>query len=382
MKLSILFSILTLKSVFATRFIIQLTNEVELHKYTNKFLREFGINSDEAQVELYSVGKNFQAFSAILEQDHLRSLYNDLNIAAISIDRQLEPQEMIVQKDAPRHLTKLLETEAGDNEFVYDSTAGNGVDIYIFDTGIARNSPGLSASRIHDMPGMPGPPIRDQEILEHGTAMSGLIGSPAFGVLKKCNLIDVNVGDENGKVFMSKVLKGLNLVQQHVKHTNRPSVINFSYCTLKNAILNSAFDNFPRDVPIAVAAGNYKQPGCSFSPVGCQRNKSLLAFGSLLMNDDGITLSDFSNYGSCVGSYAPGEGLLTFGIPDTSRPNSRDTVIIISGTSGSSALGAGVIGYYMAQGIPGEEVVDSLRIVQPNLTSYGKNNGINILKMA
>lgn len=50
-----------------------------------------------------------------------------------------------VQSEAPRHLASISRIESlpedGPHDYVYDPTAGYGVDVYVFDTGIYREHP-------------------------------------------------------------------------------------------------------------------------------------------------------------------------------------------------------------------------------------------------
>lgn len=50
-----------------------------------------------------------------------------------------------VQSDSPRHLARVSRNEKlrinGPHDYLYDRSAGSGVDVYVFDTGIYKEHP-------------------------------------------------------------------------------------------------------------------------------------------------------------------------------------------------------------------------------------------------
>ena len=91
--------------------------------------------------------------------------------------------------------------------YVYDSHGGEGVDVYIIDTGIntdheefeGRASWGKTIS----------PTEEDEDGNGHGSHCAGTIGSRKYGVAKKANLIAVKVLGANGSGPMSDVIAGV-----------------------------------------------------------------------------------------------------------------------------------------------------------------------------
>lgn len=71
----------------------------------------------------------------------------NLTPQVIDISRDYELHVAAVQTDAPRHLARLSQIDklksVGPHDYVYDPSAGNGVDVYVFDTGIRRDHPDL-----------------------------------------------------------------------------------------------------------------------------------------------------------------------------------------------------------------------------------------------
>lgn len=63
----------------------------------------------------------------------------------LDVSRDANVRISSVQSDSPRHLARLSRIEklsdAGPHDYVYDPSAGHGVDVYVFDTGIYREHP-------------------------------------------------------------------------------------------------------------------------------------------------------------------------------------------------------------------------------------------------
>lgn len=63
----------------------------------------------------------------------------------MEISRDVNVKITNVQAEAPRHLARLSRNEKlreeGPYDYLYDPSAGHGVDVFIFDTGIYRSHP-------------------------------------------------------------------------------------------------------------------------------------------------------------------------------------------------------------------------------------------------
>lgn len=359
----------------AVNVIIQLTKDVSLNKFTNDFFKQY--NKRSKLYEKYFIGQDFKAFSADLNQEQLEALYQDPKVAAISMRRQLQPQEYLIQSDVPEHLQLLMSaTHLPRFSFKYDSTAGNGVDMYIFDSGIASSQVSFSSLTLKKLNVKKSKQTcgSDKFINGHGTAVAGLVASDIYGVLKKCNLIDVNIMGSTGSVHLTTVLRALNLVVNQIRETKRPSVIVFPYSMPKNAILNSAIENIPDTIPVVLAAGNQDQSACNFSPASARKGKNIIVVGSI-SSENPNNKADFSNYGYCVDIFTSGENVIT--IADPSNEVVENQIGTFSGTSASCAITAGVIGYYMSLGLIGADAIQKAK----DNALWGNNRSFKILKM-
>lgn len=248
-----------------------------------------------------------------------------------------------VQSPAPRHLARISQAEKlkakGPHDYVYDPSGGNGVDVYVFDTGINRHhkSLGNRASFGIDFTGEgPG------DANGHGTFIAGLIGSTTHGVAKKANLVDIKVVKADGRGRLSWVLRGIDYVIRAKRMTNRPAVINMSFATIRNNVFNRAIQNIINmDIPVVASAGNQNVSACKYSPASVP---DVLVIGSF--DDRTESLAPFTNWGLCVDAFAPGVNV-------DSLDAHTDGTVTFSGTSVSSAIGSGLVAYFMGMGDTG-----------------------------
>ena len=209
-----------------------------------------------------------------------------------------------------------------DGKFSYTYT-GSGVRAYIIDTGIqtAHTQFGTRASNVYDAFGGNG-----QDCNGHGTHVAGTVGSTTYGVAKQAYLRGVRVLDCAGSGSTSGIIAAVDWVRlNHIK----PAVANMSLGGGYSASLNTAANNLHNaGVFLAVAAGNENQNACNVSPA------SATAVYTVAASTSTDAKASYSNYGSCVDTYAPGSSI-------TSTWNNGGTNTI-SGTSMASPHVAGV----------------------------------------
>lgn len=91
-------------------------------------------------------------------------------------------------------------------KYEYDSDGGEGVDVYVIDTGINIHHVEFQGRAIW---GKTVPNDVDEDGNGHGTHCAGTIASRKYGVAKKANVIAVKVLGSNGSGTMSDVLEGV-----------------------------------------------------------------------------------------------------------------------------------------------------------------------------
>jgi cerevisin len=91
--------------------------------------------------------------------------------------------------------------------YEYDTRGGEGVDVYIIDTGVNVNHVEFGGRASWGMT-IPANDV-DEDGNGHGTHCAGTIGSAKYGVAKAANLIAVKVLGSNGSGSMSDVVGGV-----------------------------------------------------------------------------------------------------------------------------------------------------------------------------
>ena len=117
--------------------------------------------------------------------------------------------DMVTEADAPWGLGSISHKTKNHTDYVYDASSGDGTYAYIIDTGLntehvefeGRASLGYNAYPDSDFVDKVGP----------GTHTAGTIGSRAYGVAKKAQLVSVRVFDDESVrlefVFISQQMK-------------------------------------------------------------------------------------------------------------------------------------------------------------------------------
>ncbi|KAI8346335.1 peptidase S8/S53 domain-containing protein, partial [Mortierella sp. GBAus27b] len=224
----------------------------------------------------------------------------------------------------------------------YPPQAGEGVDVYVIDTGININHVDFEGRAHWGTTTVPGAPNTDDN--GHGTFVAGVIGSRTFGVAKKVNLIAVKGLNREGTSTLSQILAALDwVIKQSVQSSNHRAVVNLSLGAGYSKVLNAAVDTLVQaGLFIVAAAGNGNehnigQNACNYSPAS---TPTAFTVGSTNINDQ---MSSFSNYGQCVNIYAPGERVRSTWIGPTNREIYTD-----SGTSFSAPNVAGIAALVMS----------------------------------
>lgn len=100
-------------------------------------------------------------------------------------------------------------------KYEYDSEGGDGVDVYVIDTGINVNHVEFEGRAAWGYT-VPQNDV-DEDGNGHGSHCAGTIASRKFGVAKKANVIAVKVLGSNGSGSMSDVVKGVDWAASQAK---------------------------------------------------------------------------------------------------------------------------------------------------------------------
>eukprot|EP00040_Diaphanoeca_grandis_P031311 m.187068 g.187068 ORF g.187068 m.187068 type:complete len:1148 (-) comp32293_c1_seq3:304-3747(-) len=228
-----------------------------------------------------------------------------------------------------------------DANFNHPQNGGNGTKVFVIDTGIRCSHVEFAGGRCErgfsiETPGyvcQQGDDTCADDGHSHGTHCAGTIAGTQSGVAKAATVVAVKVLTDSGSGGTHGVIAGIDWVYtQKIASTDTPMVASISLGGGYSASLNNAVENLrSAGVAVSVAAGNYNQDACRMSPAS---SDAAITVGSVGSND---VRSYFSNYGSCVNIFAPGEGVVSASNADDTSFRSK------TGTSMSCPHVAGVL---------------------------------------
>ncbi len=196
---------------------------------------------------------------------------------------------------------------------------GTGVNAYVIDTGIRLTHQDFGGRVFHGTDTV-GDGQNGNDCHGHGTHVAGTLGGSSYGVAKNVRLFRVRVLNCAGNGSESGIIAGVDWVT-----ANRilPAVANMSLTIFGiSTSLDTAVNNSVNSgVFYSIAAANFNADACNYSPA---RAANAYTVAASTQTD---ARASFSNFGTCVEIFAPGEGI-------TSDWYTSDTATnTISGTS-------------------------------------------------
>jgi len=203
-------------------------------------------------------------------------------------------------------------------EFQHSPTDGQGVKVYVIDSGFefawregseflggVEDGASFSSGSIQC-----GDQVQDhfsdaQDERYHGTHVSGIIASSTYGVAKGATIVPVRVMGKLGCGSAWSTIKGLEFAADDCK-ADEKCVINMSILTAQSQFLDAALRAAREAGLVTVASsGNFENDACLYSPA---RSPDVITVGS---HGKQHAVSWFSNWGACTNIHAPGESVIS-----------------------------------------------------------------------
>ncbi|WP_328621113.1 S8 family peptidase [Streptomyces sp. NBC_00354] len=215
-----------------------------------------------------------------------------------------------------------------DDSFTTEGN-GAGVTAYILDTGIdyGHSEFGGRAKAGYDAIG---DGRNGLDCQGHGTHVAGTVAGATYGVARKANLVSVRVLGCDGKGTWSGIIAGMDWVAKNAK---QPAVLNGSLGGDRSTAVNDAATALSdAGVLPVIAAGNSAIDACTVSPASAARVVTVAA------SNQWDEETAFSNIGTCVTLYAPGQAIVSAKLGGGS--------VALDGTSMAAPHVAGVAALY------------------------------------
>jgi subtilisin family serine protease len=298
------------------------------------------LKMDPSHKITFNYNITLNGFSGKFTKDGIKFLLNSEDVEFVEEDQILSIGDIracVSQSGAPWGLGRISTAGRPANSAIYkydNSYPGAGVRSYVIDTGILTTHSQFEGRAQWGTSTITGESNTD--LNGHGTHVAGTIAGRDYGVAKGATVVAVKVLGANGSGSTAGIVSGIDWVA--ARATANKDTANLSLGGGASTALDTAVNNLVTrsGVFTAVAAGNSNANACNYSPA---RATSVFTVGAITQPAFGVTndpRASFSNYGSCLQIFAPGESILSAWI------GSNTATRTISGTSMASPHVAGV----------------------------------------
>jgi subtilisin family serine protease len=271
-----------------------------------------------------------KGFSVHMSAAAAEALANDPDVLSVEQAQEVVPAS--VESSPGWGLDRIDQATLPLNGLYNYSQTGSGVHVYVVDAGIRSTHTefggrvGQGFTTVSDAYGTTG-------CGNHGTHVAGIVGGAQYGVAKNVTLHSVRVFDCNGVTSTADIISAVDWMTANVV---RPAVVEMALTTALSSTLNSAIQNsISAGITYVAAAGSNMSDACSYSPSSVSGAITVAAIGGSDFQ------STYTNVGSCVDLYAPGDQILSAFATDDNITGQ------MTGTSQASAFVAGAAALYL-----------------------------------
>lgn len=211
----------------------------------------------------------------------------------------------------PWGVDRLDQTDTG-YDFQYTppcNLTGNGVDVYLLDSGILYSHTEFSGRAVY--PGCDpidqlfgDTPRNGSDCTGHGTHVAGTIAGENSGVAPGATVFSIRVLACNNLGTFNTMILGIECVLKKYMERRRPAVVNLSIQGAKNLAVKAAIDSMMKKgiTVVSISGNNELRPkdSCKVSPGSIH---GVITVSASTSRDKAFSLA---NAGVCVDLYAPG----------------------------------------------------------------------------
>jgi subtilisin family serine protease len=267
---------------------------------------------------------------------------------------------------------------------------GTGVHIYILDSGIQANHAEFNS-------GFSGSPSRadlaytvdsvqkdsraqqSTDCTGHGTHVAGIAGGLGVGVAKNAFIHAIRVMGCDGGTN-AEVIEGMEWV---VKNGKRPAVINLSIGPspvdgkyIKAQVMEDAIKKLSAEgISVVVSAGNQGLDACGASMMSAEGAFPVGA--SSWSSNGGDSKATFSNFGTCINLFAPGQDIVS------ASAAAKSGYAVTQGTSQAAPFVTGVIAQLLQKNpsMKPKEIYQELQnMATQGVVKSARNSGNRLLR--